>query len=82
MRSCWAKPEQEPVDISRLLSATGAREHRIFPGKLDSSRLGFAEKAVALALRAPEGDFRDWRAAREWGWEVAAVLKGQATPLV
>lgn len=68
------KPEEDPVDVAEILKATGAREHRVFPGRLDRRELGFAEKAIVLALRAPEGDFRDWEAVRAWAREIAADL--------
>lgn len=54
------KPDEEPVDVAEIIEATGALEHRLFPGKLDKSRLNFGERALVAALRAPEGDFRDW----------------------
>jgi menaquinone-dependent protoporphyrinogen oxidase len=47
------------VDVSAIPQATRAREHRLFGGKLDRRQLGFAERALTLALRAPEGHFRD-----------------------
>ncbi|MBX6764552.1 MAG: flavodoxin domain-containing protein [Rubrobacteraceae bacterium] len=68
------KPEEEPVDVAQILEATKAREHRVFAGKLDRHALGFAEKAIVLALRAPEGDFRDWEEIRAWARGVAAEL--------
>lgn len=68
------KPEEDPVDVAGILEATKAREHRIFAGKIDKSTLGFAEKAVMLALRAPEGDFRDWEAVRQWAESIAETL--------
>lgn len=68
------KPEEDPVDVASVLEATRARDHRIFAGKLDKSRLGFAEKAIVLALRAPEGDFRDWDAVGDWTREIAREL--------
>jgi menaquinone-dependent protoporphyrinogen oxidase len=69
------KPEEVPVDVAEMLEATRARDHRIFPGKLDKGKLGFAEKAIVLALRAPEGDFRDWDAIRGWAKEIAVDLR-------
>lgn len=51
--------EQEAVQIDPMVAATGAREHRLFAGKLDKSRLSFAERAVVFAFRVAEGDFRD-----------------------
>jgi menaquinone-dependent protoporphyrinogen oxidase len=68
------KPDEDPVDVAALVQATGAREHRVFAGRLDKHRLGFAEKAVVLALRAPEGDFRDWDAVRAWAGGIADHL--------
>lgn len=68
------KPEEEPVDAAGIREATGAREHRVFAGKLDKQTLGFGEKAVVLALRAPEGDFRDREAIRAWARDIAAGL--------
>lgn len=32
----------------------------MFPGRLEKKRLSFGERAIVLALRAPEGDFPDW----------------------
>lgn len=69
------KPEEDPVDVTRLMSATRAREHRVFAGKLDRSRLNFLEKAVVIALRAPDGDFRDWDAIRGWARQIASELQ-------
>jgi menaquinone-dependent protoporphyrinogen oxidase len=73
------KPEEDPVDVAPVLEATKARDHRIFTGKLDRGTLGFAEKAIVLALRAPEGDFRDWEDIREWAQGIAAELQDLGT---
>ena len=69
------KPEGDPVDVADMLERSGSREHRVFAGKLDRSRLGFGEKAIVVALRAPEGDFRDWDAIRAWAAEIAATIR-------
>lgn len=69
------RPEEGPVDVAGILEATEAREHRVFSGKLDKGKLGFAEKAIVLALRAPEGDFRDWDAVRAWAGQIASDLE-------
>jgi menaquinone-dependent protoporphyrinogen oxidase len=68
------KPGEDPVDVTALREASGAREHRVFPGRLDRHHLGFAEKAVVLAVRAPEGDFRDWSAVEAWAAGIADAL--------
>jgi len=69
------KPEDEPADIPQLVAATGAREHRVFAGQVDRSRLGLGEKVLLTAVRAPEGDFRPWDEIRAWASEIAAALK-------
>jgi menaquinone-dependent protoporphyrinogen oxidase len=68
------KPEGDPVDIEEIVGVTGAVDHRVFPGKLDRAKLGLGEKAIVVALRAPEGDFRDWDQIAAWADEIADVL--------
>ena len=65
----------EAVDVSAIVDATRTREHRLFGGKLDRQRLSFVERALTLALRAPEGDFRDWNEIRAWARHIAASLQ-------
>ena len=69
------KPDDEPVDVAELVATTGAREHRVFAGQVDRSRLGLGEKVLLTAVRAPEGDFRPWDEIRAWAAEIAAALK-------
>ena len=69
------KPDDEPVDVAELVATTGAREHRVFAGQVDRSRLGLGEKVLLTAVRAPEGDFRPWDEIRAWAVEIAAALK-------
>jgi menaquinone-dependent protoporphyrinogen oxidase len=68
------KPEEDPVDVAGVVAATQARSHRLFAGKLDKSKLGFAERAIVTALHAPYGDFRSWTDIEAWGEEIAAAL--------
>lgn len=68
------KPEEDPVDVAEIESATSAREHVVFAGKIDKSKLGFAEKAIMIAVRAPEGDFRDWENIEAWANRIASAL--------
>lgn len=68
------RPEEESVDTLPLVMAVHAQGHRIFGGKLDRSTLGFAERAICTALRAPEGDFRDFAEIRGWGLGIAESL--------
>lgn len=71
------KPEEDPVDVADILDATKAREHRIFAGRIDKKRLSFGEKAMVMALRVPEGDFRDWTAIKAWAGEIADALSAE-----
>ena len=72
------KPEGDPVDIQSLLEATGARDHRVFAGRIDHDRLSFAERALVRALRAPVGDFRDWDAIDAFAGQIATELSAPA----
>jgi menaquinone-dependent protoporphyrinogen oxidase len=67
-------PEEDPVDVQDIRERTNAVHHRVFAGKLVKQQLSFGEKAIVMALRAPEGDFRDWTAIRQWASEIADVL--------
>jgi menaquinone-dependent protoporphyrinogen oxidase len=69
------QPPGDPGQLPELIQATGAREHRIFSGKIDKRRLGFGERLAIKLVRAPEGDFRDWEAIRAWAREIAAALR-------
>jgi menaquinone-dependent protoporphyrinogen oxidase len=67
-------PEEDPVDAAPMIEATGARGHVIFAGKLDKKVLGFAERAIVAAFKAPDGDFRDWDEIRKWATGIAEEL--------
>jgi len=45
-----------------------------FGGVLDFKRLDWLARLVVKALRAPEGDYRNWDAIIHWSEEVAATL--------
>ena len=73
-------PDEDPpeaADHARLIDAHG---HRLFAGVLDRSKLGFGERAVASALRAPEGDFRDWDDIAAWVTEIVRHLHVHEVP--
>jgi menaquinone-dependent protoporphyrinogen oxidase len=69
--------EATAVDVGEILAATGARDHALFAGRLDRSRLGFGERAVARAVRAAEGDFRAWPEIEAWAARIADSLASQ-----
>jgi menaquinone-dependent protoporphyrinogen oxidase len=70
-------PPDEPHDAAPLARITGARGHRVFPGRLDKDLLSFGERAMVTAMRAPVGDFRDWDAIAAWAADIAAAITGE-----
>ncbi len=68
------KPTEDPVDVADVSQATGAREHRVFAGKLVKKHLSFGERAMVVAFRAPEGDFRDWPEIERWASSIADAM--------
>jgi menaquinone-dependent protoporphyrinogen oxidase len=62
-----AKPAENPVDVSKILQSTKARDHRVFTGRLVRKHLSFPDRAMASAIRAAEGDFRNWAEIRASG---------------
>ena len=67
-------PPDEPHDAAPTGALTGAREHRVLPGRLDEDRLSFGERAMVTAMRAPLGDFRDWAEIAGWAGQIAAAM--------
>jgi menaquinone-dependent protoporphyrinogen oxidase len=66
--------DADPADAVGIRVATGARDHRMFAGKLDRKLLTRPQRASLLVFRGLEGDFRDWAAIREWADGIAQQL--------
>jgi menaquinone-dependent protoporphyrinogen oxidase len=67
-----------PKEVAGFAEAVKPREHRVFFGALDHTRLGFAERLL-WALPASrelfvEGDFRDWADVDSWAQGIARAL--------
>ena len=69
------KPEGSPIDVAPMLELSGAREHRIFGGRLDKRELGIGEKVLARMVGATDGDYRPWDEIDAWAREIATTLK-------
>jgi menaquinone-dependent protoporphyrinogen oxidase len=69
-----AKPDEDPVDVADMLTATAAREHHVFAGKIVKKQLSFPERAIVAALKVPEGDYRDWDDVETWAASIASAL--------
>jgi len=66
--------ESGEFDASQLVEATGAREHRLFGGRLIRAFLGRRERAVTAVLHAPEGDYREWAVVTAWATAIARTI--------
>lgn len=69
-------PAGEAADVPVLMRLTRARGHRTFSGRLEMHHLHFAERTMARAIHAPQGDSRDWDAIDRWAGEIADELLG------
>jgi menaquinone-dependent protoporphyrinogen oxidase len=71
-----------PAEIAAYRHAIQPRDHRVFFGALDHTRLGFIERLLR-ALPAGrellvEGDARDWAAIESWAASIAQELAPSA----
>lgn len=66
--------DEQPRQLPELREALDPREHRLFFGALDKDALGFGERMIAKAVKAPDGDFRDWDQIGAWADGIAEAL--------
>lgn len=66
----------EAVEAAELRTLVSARGHRTFAGALRGDRLSSFERLMVRAVRAPQGDFRDWDDVDAWAAGIAAQLSG------
>ncbi|NJD27443.1 MAG: flavodoxin [Chloroflexi bacterium] len=67
-------PVESATDVPKLLELSGAREHRIFAGRLDPSALGIGERTIVRVVKAPCGDFRNWDEIGAWAHSIAEAI--------
>ena len=67
--------EEQPRELAEFKEAIRPRGHQIFYGALDHEKLSFPERMVVKAVRAPEGDYRDWSAIDAWAERIAHDLE-------
>ena len=72
--------EEQPRQLADIRRRIAPLDHRIFAGALDMATLGFGERMIVKAVKAPEGDFREWDAIAAWADEIAHALEGRAAP--
>lgn len=63
-----ARPETpvNPELVQRLMETTGAKEHRLFSGRLEVERLSKTERFISKWVGATDGDFREWDEIEAW----------------
>ena len=66
--------EPQPKEIAEFQETIKPRDQQLFFGATDHSRLSFGERMMLKAVRAPEGDFRDWEAIEAWAASIAKNL--------
>jgi menaquinone-dependent protoporphyrinogen oxidase len=66
-----AKPAGNPVDVTKVLQATKAPRPPQLHGKLAKKQLSFPDRAIASAIRAQEGDFRNRAEIETWAAGIA-----------
>lgn len=66
-------PEDCP-QVDAIVVETGARDHRLFGGKLDRDDLSLSERLIVHTVHPPEGDYRDWSAVERWARSISATL--------
>ena len=71
-----AKPEEE---VERFC-AERAVSDRMFTGRLDRSKLGHLERLAIAAVKAPDGDYRDWPAVNAWADQISDTVVEAPTP--
>jgi len=68
-----------PNEIDELKELTKSRDHRVFFGVLDGTKLGFFYRQIlkssAVREGLPEGDFRDWADIEAWSSSIASSLE-------
>ncbi|MBI1194005.1 MAG: hypothetical protein GC205_12670 [Bacteroidetes bacterium] len=70
------KGETVPQKLQALMDSLKPREVRVFHGALRTDELNLLERMAIKAVKAPVGDFRDWKAIEQWAAEISQQLDG------
>jgi menaquinone-dependent protoporphyrinogen oxidase len=63
-----------PKELPELMQALNPRDHRVFFGAVDHTKLGRGLVERMSAKWLPEGDFRDWQEIDSWAAAIADEL--------
>jgi len=69
-----------PVDASQVITATAARDHRVFGGRIERAQLGIVHRTMMAAMHIADSDERDWDEIAAWGKHIAEELLTGAQP--
>lgn len=72
------RPAGRAPEGEALAASVHAAGHRTFAGRIDEGDLDPRECAAAAALKAPQGDYRDWDSIRAWARTIAQALLQRA----
>lgn len=68
----WTFPEAQRPIAERI----HPRDITVFSGELDMEKLNLPEKLIVKGVKAPVGDYRDWRTIETWATGIAEALQG------
>ena len=72
-------PKLEPKEAAEFRDAIKPRDHRIFFGAFDHTKLGFKDRMITMLPAAKklfqEGDFRNWKDIEAWANSIAQALE-------
>lgn len=69
-----SSPQRPARDHERVSALGGAREHQVFYGAVDSSKLRGSDRMFARFFRSVEGDWRDWPEIEAWAAKIGQEL--------
>lgn len=64
----------KPRDYDDNTAAAQARDHRIFYGAMDISKLRGPDRLFSRMFKSVQGDFRDWETIEAWAKKIAHEL--------
>jgi menaquinone-dependent protoporphyrinogen oxidase len=67
--------EEQPLELAEFREKIGPKQHAVFHGALDHSKLDRGDRITMKTAGAPEGDFRDWETIGAWADHIAKSLK-------
>jgi menaquinone-dependent protoporphyrinogen oxidase len=68
------------ISADAMVEAGRAIEHKVFGGRLDTSRLTWVERTVVKAVHAIPGDHRNWDEVDAWAHHIAKQLSVVPAP--